>query len=110
VAETGSAAPGIMHTVASNRRAKVAGRALFDDETWDALAAELGVPARELEVTKCIFDGLTEVAIASRLKLSTSTVHTYVERLFHRFDVHDRVSLAIRIFAAYRALAARCER
>jgi DNA-binding NarL/FixJ family response regulator len=58
----------------------------------DALTA---LPARELEVLEQVATGASNAEIASRLFLSEATVKTYVSRLLARFDLRDRVQLAV---------------
>jgi DNA-binding NarL/FixJ family response regulator len=58
----------------------------------DALAA---VPAREVEVLTAVATGASNAEIAATLFLSEATVKTYVSRLLARFDLRDRVQLAV---------------
>ena len=53
------------------------------------------LPARELEVLSEVATGAANAEIATRLFLSEATVKTYVSRLLSRFDLRDRVQLAV---------------
>jgi DNA-binding NarL/FixJ family response regulator len=53
------------------------------------------LPARELEVLREVATGASNTEIAGRLFLSEATVKTYVSRLLGRFDLRDRVQLAV---------------
>ncbi|MBV9831311.1 MAG: response regulator transcription factor [Marmoricola sp.] len=60
------------------------------------LPAELAaLPARELEVLREVATGASNTEIAGRLFLSEATVKTYVSRLLARFELRDRVQLAV---------------
>jgi DNA-binding CsgD family transcriptional regulator len=52
------------------------------------------VRATELEILRLVADGLTDSEIASRLRLATRTVGTYLERIFERFDLRNRAAAA----------------
>lgn len=47
--------------------------------------------AREREVLRLIADGLRNADISQRLYLSPGTVKTYVNRIFSKLGVQDRV-------------------
>lgn len=63
------------------------------------LASELEVPSlspREVEILHWIGAGKTNAEIGTILAISPPTVATYVKRLFHKLDVGDRVSAAVK--------------
>jgi DNA-binding NarL/FixJ family response regulator len=45
---------------------------------------------REEEILACLFHGLQDKEIASRLGIGTATVHTHMHRLFEKLGVHSR--------------------
>jgi len=54
---------------------------------------------RELEVLSSIARGRTNAQIARELSVTTKTVDTYLARVFHKFDVSDRMTAALRAIA-----------
>lgn len=48
---------------------------------------------REEEVMACLFEGLQDKEIASRLGIGSATVHTHMHRLFEKLGVHSRREL-----------------
>ncbi|MFD2444932.1 response regulator [Bacillus sp. CGMCC 1.16607] len=50
---------------------------------------------RELEVLKKLADGLNNAEIAANLYLSEGTVKNYISNIYSKFDIHDRVKLAM---------------
>lgn len=81
----------------------VGGRWL-DGREWREVANQLGLSARERQIVKRIFGDASEAAIAKDLGISPHTVHTHLERLYHKLGVGSRCAVVVRIFAAYRAL------
>ncbi|MEX0885851.1 MAG: helix-turn-helix transcriptional regulator [Phycisphaeraceae bacterium] len=57
---------------------------------------QVALPPRLADVLACLTDGDSEKQIATRLKLSPHTVHTYVRRLYQRFAVQSRGELLAR--------------
>ena len=50
---------------------------------------------RELDVLKCIAQGMPNKQIAQTLSISTATVRSHVTRLIQKLDVENRTQLAI---------------
>ena len=55
-----------------------------------------GLTPREVEVLRCMVDGLSRAEIAERLHLSQNTVRTHVQRVLHKFGVHSSLSAVAR--------------
>jgi len=70
-------------------------------ESWSELAGRLKLSPRRLAITRLIFDGRTEPAIAAELAISESTVHTHLDRLYKKLGVHGRCELVVAVFRAY---------
>ena len=68
---------------------------------WQSIAAALGLSDRQLEVIRCVFDGLDEASISRELDLSRHTVHTYLDRLYKKLHVNSRCELIVRVFVTH---------
>ena len=64
-------------------------------------ASRLRLSPRELQITRCVFDDLTDMAIAAELGIGVNTVHSHFERLYHKLAVHSRAALVVRVFQEY---------
>jgi DNA-binding CsgD family transcriptional regulator len=87
-------------------RNHMAGAALLSESAWWAIARSLRLSGREFEIVRAIFDGLKETAIAAHLGVAPRTVHTHVERLYHKLGVNDRAHLALCVMGEFLALTA----
>lgn len=76
-------------------------RHLLSSCEWDAIGARLKLTSRELEISRFVFDGLTELGIARRMSISEHTVHTHLGRLYKKLQVHGRAELIVAVFRAY---------
>ena len=74
---------------------------IFTDSEWTQLAESFGITHRELQVVQGIFDDRTEAAIAIELRISPRTVHTYIERLYHKTGASSRLSFALKIMSRF---------
>ena len=54
---------------------------------------EFALTPRQLQILELIAIGATDKELARRLGMSSSTVHTHVDRMFRRFDVRSRSAL-----------------
>jgi len=80
--------------------------AMLCDEAWLAIARGLDMSERQIQVVRGIFDDEIESTIASRLGISSHTVHTHIERIHHKLGVHDRVELVLLVIAEFLRLTA----
>jgi DNA-binding CsgD family transcriptional regulator len=55
--------------------------------------------ARELEVARCVAQGLTNAEIGKRLFISARTVSTHLANIYERLDIHTRAALASAVSA-----------
>ncbi len=65
------------------------------------IASKLDLSSRQVQVARCVLSDQGEEEIARALGLSRGTVHTHLERLHEKLEVHSRVQSARRVFAAY---------
>jgi len=73
------------------------GEELLTAAEWQAIGLHFRLTRRELEVAVLLFEGKTRYQIARRLKCAPGTVRTYIDRLFAKLEVTDRLGLALRI-------------
>jgi len=80
---------------ASSRQLGIAIAALADSPTVRAVSAN-GVnllSKREVQVVRCLAEGLTNREIGQRLKLSQHTIKNYLFRVFNKLGVSSRIEL-----------------
>ena len=80
-----------------NRREAASGSAIFSEQAWAEITHSLGLSVRERQIVRAVFDDRTESAIAADLGISVHTVHTHVERLHQKLGLADRVTLVLRV-------------
>jgi DNA-binding CsgD family transcriptional regulator len=89
--------------VVSLRCALLAGLATLDRlpalPTTQELRITFGLRGREPQVALLAAEGLSNVAIAQRLRLSAHTVRHYLERVLDRLGLHTRKALALHLLA-----------
>jgi DNA-binding CsgD family transcriptional regulator len=73
------------------------GSALLTEVAWIEVARSLRLSARELDITRGVFDNLKEDAIAGKLGVSEHTIHTHVHRLFSKLRVTTRTQMVVRL-------------
>ncbi len=74
------------------------GRSVLSDSQWCLMAESLNLSPRELEVVLHVLDGDREAVIAEQMGISRHTVHSYLERIYHKLHVASRCQLVVRIF------------
>ena len=80
------------------------GEGLLSLEEWDRVGAHFGLTQRELAVARLIFEGKTRSQVARRLSCASGTVRVYIDRLFAKLQVQDRLGMALRVVRAQREL------
>jgi DNA-binding CsgD family transcriptional regulator len=87
--------------VVSLRCALIAGLATLERlpalPTTRELRITFGLRGREPQVALLAAEGLSNAAIAQRLRLSAHTVRHYLERVLDRLGLHTRKALALRL-------------
>lgn len=71
--------------------------------SWADLSAALRLSPRELDIVRHIFDDHKELAIGRALGISSHTVNTYLQRLYHKLHVSSREQLIVRVIAEHLA-------
>ena len=71
------------------------------NDQWHSIAAFLDLSARQLQIARCVFDGLDEASISRELAISSHTVHTHLDRLYKKLHINSRCELVVRVFLAY---------
>ncbi len=56
---------------------------------------ELQLSERELDVLRCVAEGLANKVIARRLEISEKTVKAHLTRIYHQIGVTDRTQAAL---------------
>lgn len=69
------------------------------DEVWAEIAQELGLSEQQRKIVELILRGHPDKSIAAATGLSTSTIKTYLKRIYLRTNTEDRMKLVLRIFA-----------
>ncbi len=68
---------------------------------WRSVMRSLDLTDRQLEVVRCLFDGLDEPSIAEKLDVSAHTIHAHLNRLYRKICVKSRCEVIVRVFLAY---------
>jgi DNA-binding NarL/FixJ family response regulator len=97
---------GAQAAVALTVRPRHPGSGLLSDENWLQVAAQLHLTAREFSVAVLLFEGKTRFQIARRLKCAPGTVRVYIDRLFAKLNVKDRLGVALGIVRVHLAMPA----
>ena len=74
---------------------------LLGPEDWHIVAAQLQLSSRELSVAVLMFEGKSRFQIERRLKVAGGTVRVYVDRLFAKLNVRDRLGMALRVLRVH---------
>jgi DNA-binding CsgD family transcriptional regulator len=70
--------------------------------TTRELRVSFGLRGREPQIALLAAEGLSNAAIAQRLRLSAHTVRHYLERVLTRLGLHSRKALALHLMASER--------
>lgn len=83
---------------------------LLSQEQWTALIREMRLSNREADILRSAFYSDRTDAVAEKLGLAASTVHTYRDRLYRKLGVASLTQAVGAAFAAYVRLNARLAR
>jgi DNA-binding CsgD family transcriptional regulator len=73
----------------------------LNDREWKLLIDTFHLSPRETEVSTLIFSGKSEREIADLLSISVHTVHSHLERMHRKLNVHTRGELVVVFFRTY---------
>ena len=80
--------------------------AILSGDAWRALVRHLRLSRREAEIVEWILRHADdEPSIATRMHISSHTVHTHLERLYRKLEVSSRSQLVTKIFVTYTVLS-----
>jgi DNA-binding NarL/FixJ family response regulator len=82
------------------------GEGMISPEDWVSIARQLHLSPREFSVAVLIFEGNSRYQIAKRMGCAAGTIRTYIDRLFAKLNVADRLGLALRILRVHLAIVA----
>jgi DNA-binding CsgD family transcriptional regulator len=67
----------------------------LSEAAWTEIARSLKLTKRELEMTRGVFDNLTESAVAADLGISEHTAHIHLNHLFKKLRATTRVQVVL---------------
>jgi DNA-binding NarL/FixJ family response regulator len=79
---------------------------MLSGAAWVAIAGSFDLSKRQIEIIHAVLDDATEYTIGQDLGISLHTVHTHLERIYHKLGVHDRIELVLRVLAEFLRLTA----
>lgn len=71
------------------------------DAAWEHLRPRLSLSPREVQIVRLILEDEKEKVIAWRLQMSAHTVHTHLERIYHKLGINGRMELVLAIVGAF---------
>jgi DNA-binding NarL/FixJ family response regulator len=75
---------------------------VVSEQEWLALRENLSLSRQQAEIIRHILCGASDKEIAESMEISVSTVRTYLHRLFRKFQLNDRLKLALHVVACAR--------
>ena len=76
---------------------------LVTEQEWTSVRESLGLSPRQAQVVEGLLQAKGDKQIAQDIGISVPTVRTYLDRLFQKLDVDDRVELVVHVFGRIRA-------
>lgn len=68
---------------------------------WSAVVHSLSLSEKESAIAALLLRGYSQHQIAAEMRISVHTVHTHLERLYRKLDVHSGKAVIARLFQAY---------
>jgi len=75
---------------------------LVSEEEWSCLQHRLDLSPRQSQIVQEILHAKSDKQIARELDIALSTVRTHLARLFHKYELNDRVELILYVFRTLR--------
>lgn len=97
-------APAALRSPEEALHAKNPGVGMISRADWAKIARELHLSAREFNVAVLLFEGNSRFQVAQRLKCSAATIRTYIDRLFAKLNVEDRLGMVLRVMRVHLTL------
>jgi len=73
------------------------GEHLLSGEDWTRVATLAGLTLEEMKVAALMFQGMSRPQIARKLACAPGTAGAYVQRIFTKLKVRDRLGMALRV-------------
>ena len=80
---------------------------VFTEDEWLSLYKRLGVPGRQRQVIRQLFNGDSDRQIAEHIGIALPTVRSHLGRMYTRFDVQDRTELVLHVVRVHLQSTAR---
>lgn len=80
------------------------GEGFLSSADWASIAISSNLTGRELSVAILMFEGKTRYQIARSLHCASGTVRVYIDRLFAKLQVTDRLGMALRLVRLHLSL------
>lgn len=77
--------------------AKLAQKRIDSLNSMEVNISASGLSTRELEIARCIMQGMSNKQIAETLQISPRTVSTHLSNMYQKLEVHNRVSLTAKL-------------
>lgn len=68
----------------------------LDERQWRYIQRRYHISPRELDVVKCVCQGLTNGDIAAKLNVKPGTVKTHLRSIFNKTRVRNKISMLLR--------------
>jgi len=72
------------------------------EQEWNQLRRHLDLSPRQADIVRHLLYAESDKQIARELRISLPTVRSHMGRLFHKFNLSDRVELLIHVFVCLR--------
>ncbi len=78
-------------------------KVLFSEHEWIGVTQELNLSPQQDALSRNLLLGKSDKQIAREMGIAVPTVRSHITRLFHKFDVCDRIELILLLVACLQA-------